>query len=178
MMPLDDPSDPSAETRRLKKRVERLEAGTADGGDSDHAGAGEDSIALGNEAESTGKASIAIGDGATATAGDTSGGGKSIAIGDGAWAVADRGIAIGNNTLVEHDSSVAIGDGATSDADDQIMLGTFNLQTKVPGPLVLREGSAPTSTGDFGLDWELRFDGDYGYINTSLGWKKFPLLSM
>jgi hypothetical protein len=133
MMPLDDPSDPSAETRRLKKRVERLEAGTADaGGDGEHAGGGVNSIVLGVDAtasgvrsvslgvnaHATGYAAVAVGDGAEATEDD------SVAAGQGATASGQRSVALGMSAQAYAFGSVAVGQGTYAPAEDASALGS------------------------------------------------------
>jgi hypothetical protein len=127
MMPLDDPSDPSAETRRLKKRVERLEAGTADGGDSSHPGSGDLSVQVGPGANAAGESSASLGDAAWAT------GPRSTAVGPWTVASGDRSAAVGFSATAEDDSSTAIGTGAMTTATHQIMLGTVFETVVVPG---------------------------------------------
>jgi hypothetical protein len=156
MMPLDDPSDPSAETRRLKKRVERLEAGTADaGGDSSHAGSAADTTQVGDDADASGVGASAYGFHATASGVDATGvgnftnaeGDNSVAVGKSATAVASGGTAVGYGAYAQnvsatslgafanalHDDSTAIGAGADTTAADQIMLGTSGMTVVVPG---------------------------------------------
>jgi hypothetical protein len=157
MMPLDDPSDPSAETRRLKKRVERLEAGTADagGGDSSHAGSAADSTQVGDDADASGVGASAYGFHAEATGTDSTGlgnftnaeGDNSVAVGKSATALASSGTAVGHGAYAQnvsatslgafanalHDDSTAIGTGADTTAADQIMLGTSGMTVVVPG---------------------------------------------
>jgi hypothetical protein len=135
MMPLDDPSDPSAETRRLKKRVERLEAGTADAGggdDSSHAGGGTNSIVLGVEATSTGTrsvslgviadasgyAAVSVGDGSEASAD------YAVAAGQGATASGARGVAVGKSSQALSFGSVGVGTGAYAPAENAAALGS------------------------------------------------------
>lgn len=143
-MPVDDPSDVVAEQRTLKKRVERLEAGTGGGGDSSHIGQGGDqSVALGYETTSTGNGSAVFG-------GYAHGEGQfSSGLGVGAWADGDESTAVGHtsyagayqSTAVGHDAFVATGhtrssafgaDAETS-ASNQIMLGTSGDTVVVPG---------------------------------------------
>jgi hypothetical protein len=153
MMPLDDPSDPSAETRRLKKRVERLEAGTADGGDSTHPGDGYNSVQLGPDAVATGNETVALGEDATAvgnysvavgmraTAAEfgTAVGPDSDANGVGGTAVgratayANYSTALGMQAYAGHLRSTALGLDANTTAADQIMLGTAINTVVVPG---------------------------------------------
>jgi hypothetical protein len=156
MMPLDDPSDPSAETRRLKKRVERLEAGTADaGGDSSHAGSAADTTQVGDDADASGVGASAYGFHAEAAGVDATGvgnftnaeGDNSVAVGKSATALASSGTAVGHGAYAQnvsatslgafanalHDDSTAIGTGADTTAADQIMLGTSGMTVVVPG---------------------------------------------
>jgi hypothetical protein len=133
MMPLDDPSDPSAETRRLKKRVERLEAGTADaGGDGEHAGAGTNSIVLGVEATSTGTRSVALGVIADASGyaavsvgdGSEASADYAVAAGQGATASGARGVAVGKSSQALAFGSVGVGHGAYAPAENAAALGS------------------------------------------------------
>ena len=78
-------------------------------GDSSHAGAGEDSIALGNGATATGGSNISLGHNAS------SGTYFSIAVGDSARAPYGYGIAIGTSSTVASENSVAVGDSARVD---------------------------------------------------------------
>jgi hypothetical protein len=142
-MPLDDPSDLNAENRALKKRVERLEAGTGAGaGDSDHAGAGFESIVLGDGAEATDTRGISFGKGAYNDSqngiciGYSSlvfGAANGIAIGRSAQAKATAACALGDATRAWHASSVALGVSAQTTATNQIMLGTASETVVVPG---------------------------------------------
>jgi hypothetical protein len=162
MMPLDDPSDPSAETRRLKKRVERIEAGTA-GGDSTHPGTGSNSVQLGpDDASASGPNSLALGRAADASGydavavGRTSkayGGDYSTAVGAFSWADEDSSTAIGGaasaqavdstalgfNTLVvwTHTHSTAVGADAETTSANQVRLGTTADTVSVPGNLTV-----------------------------------------
>jgi hypothetical protein len=162
MMPLDDPSDPSAETRRLKKRVERLEAGTADGGgtDGDHSGSGFASTQVGDGADASGVQSLAVG-----YLSEASGGGGSVAVGASALATHDksvavgpgaagaevegvalgyraaawgvRSVAIGGDATANNADSVAIGANITCNTDWQILLGSSAHTVYVPGSLTV-----------------------------------------
>jgi hypothetical protein len=154
-MPVDDPSDLNAGDRTLRKRVERLEAGTGSaGGDSSHAGVGFNSVQLGPDAAATEDRSVAVGDGATSS------GVEAIAIGRDATASADAGVAVGLwaaatglggvavgsatafasascavglNAYAGHARSTAFGYDADTTAADQMMLGTAATTVVVPG---------------------------------------------
>jgi hypothetical protein len=162
MMPLDDPSDPSAETRRLKKRVERLEAGTADGDatDGDHPGSGFASTQVGDSAVASGSQSLAVGFRA-----ESSGGFGALAVGADAIATHDRAVAVGPGTTAyqaegvalgyraaawglrsvaiggdataNNADSVAIGANITCNTDWRILLGSSAHTVYVPGNLTV-----------------------------------------
>jgi hypothetical protein len=155
-VPVDDPSDLVAEQRRIKKDIERLKAGRgADPGDSGHAGVGADSIALGNDAASSGDRGVAVGFHSLAASqsgtavGDSTlaGGWNSTAIGEDAVANGDGSTSLGSNAdasgedsvalgqgaYAAYDYSAAIGPGAESTASDQIMLGHSGNTVVVPG---------------------------------------------
>jgi hypothetical protein len=152
MMPLDDPSDPSAETRRLKKRVERLEAGTADApGDSSHAGAGGDSILLGTDGLADGYASVAIGFEAKASTITEPDADEAVAVGTAATADGFGAVALGGRSYAQYETatalgwsadalhlrSTAVGENAVTTQADQVRLGRSGQQVSVPGNLVV-----------------------------------------
>jgi hypothetical protein len=152
MMPLDDPSDPSSETRKLKKRVERLEAGTADAGvDGDHPGAGGDSILLGTDGLADGYASVAIGFEAKAAlitdtdadeavavgTASTADGFGAIALGGRSYAQYENAMALGWLAFAGHEFSTAIGHQAVTSATHQVMLGRAEDTVRVPGNLTV-----------------------------------------
>jgi hypothetical protein len=152
MMPLDDPSDPSAETRRLKKRVERLEAGTADApGDSSHPGAGGDSILLGTDGLADGYASVAIGFEAKASTITDTDADEAVAVGTAATADGFGAVALGGRSYAQYETatalgwsadalhlrSTAVGENAVTTQADQIRLGRSGQQVSVPGNLVV-----------------------------------------
>jgi hypothetical protein len=162
MMPLDDPSDPSAETRRLKKRVERLEAGTADGGgtDGDHPGSGFLSTQVGDSAVASGSQSLAVGHNAEAAGGfgSVAVGANTLAPGDRATAVgpgaavhdlegvalgnrastwAPWAIAIGGDATANNEQSIAIGADVTCNTDWEILIGSSAHNTRIPGDLTV-----------------------------------------
>jgi hypothetical protein len=152
MMPLDDPSDPSAETRRLKKRVERLEAGTADApGDSSHPGAGGDSILLGTDGLADGYASVAVGFEAKASTitdtdadeavavgtAATADGFGAIALGGRSYAQYENAMALGWLAFAGHEFSTAVGHQAVTSATHQVMLGRAEDTVRVPGNLTV-----------------------------------------
>jgi hypothetical protein len=138
MMPLDDPSDPSAETRKLKKRVERLEAGTADApGDSDHPGTGFESIQIGVGAQAApitdtdADEAIAIGSSATAD------GFGACAFGARSYAQYENASAFGWLSFAGHAFATAIGYRAVTTAANQIRLGRSSETVSVPGNLTV-----------------------------------------
>jgi hypothetical protein len=152
MMPLDDPSDPSAETRRLKKRVERLEAGTADApGDSSHPGAGGDSILLGTDGLADGYASVAVGFEAKASTITDTDADEAVAVGTAATADGFGAVALGGRSYAQYETatalgwsadalhlrSTAVGENAVTTQADQIRLGRSGQQVSVPGNLVV-----------------------------------------
>jgi autotransporter adhesin len=119
-MPIDDFLDPAQESRRLKKAQQRAwVSGGRSGGDSDHLGAGDYSIALGDAAESPASRGVAIGQGAYA---DQHLGGYSTAIGPGAYAD-DDSVAVGSATTAAGTESVAIGDFANASGDRSVAIG-------------------------------------------------------
>jgi hypothetical protein len=143
-MPVDDPSDLNVNDRELRKRVERLEAGTG-GGDSSHKGAADHSVALGEAAEATGDYGTAVGwnahaegDDSVALGSDAWGTGNySVGIGLGAQADGDYSTALGASSWAVHFRSSAIGWDSTTTADNQIMLGRNTTTVYVPGNLTV-----------------------------------------
>jgi hypothetical protein len=149
-MPLDDPSDLNAENRALKKRVERLEAGTGAGaGDSDHAGVGplstqvgfgalallDQGTAMGFNSTVTGYNGTAYGAGSDSVDDGTAVGRSAHATGErgaafGENAVADgyQSSALGSSTTANHDYSTALGRDATTTATNQLRLGEVHIE--------------------------------------------------
>ena len=115
--------------------------GPTEGDDPKPVEAGQDAIAIGSGANSTG---IAIGSGAQ-SAGIAIGKGaqssyfSSIAIGSSAQASAEKwgSIAIGNQAMATHSNSMAFGYQARTSADDQIVIGWTNNTVYIPGNLVV-----------------------------------------
>jgi hypothetical protein len=142
-MPVDDPSDLNAENRALKKRVERLEAGTASSaGDSTHEGAGFESIVLGADAEATDDRGITFGAGGYNDSADSvcigylslvTGAVGGIAIGRAAQSQAASGSAFGPAARAMYGSSTAVGASAVTTATNQVMLGRASDTVVVPG---------------------------------------------
>jgi hypothetical protein len=149
-MPVDDPSDLNVGDRQLRKRVERLEAGTG-GGDSTHPGAGGDSILLGTDGLADGYASVAIGFEAKASpitdtdadeavavgTASTADGFGAIALGGRSYAQYENAMALGWLAFSGHAFSTAIGHQAVTSATHQIMLGRAEDTVRVPGNLTV-----------------------------------------
>ena len=110
-------------------------------GDSNHAGAGQDSIALGNGATATGSYNISLGHNAS------SGTYFSIAVGDSARAPYGHGIAIGSSSTASEDS-VAVGSAARVDdsATSSVAIGNYSRATE---RLVVSFGKKDMSGGTF-----------------------------
>src|SRR5690349_8269605 len=95
-MSADDASDLNAANRELRKRVERLEAGTgAAAGDANHPGAGYESIQIGVNAQA---API------TDTTAD-----EAVAIGSSATADGFGAIAVGARSYAQYENAAAFG---------------------------------------------------------------------
>jgi hypothetical protein len=200
MMPLDDPSDPSAETRRLKKRVERIEAGTA-GGDSSHPGTGSNSVQLGpDDASASGTNAVAVGRAADASGYDSVAVGRiaqatgddyATAVGAFSWADAENATALGGATSVEGVESTAVGYGARvlfghshssafgADAQptksNQVRLGDSTDEVSVPGRLNVARRTPSGSADSQGTVGDITSDDNYIYVKTSGGWKRVAL---
>lgn len=124
----DDLSDFSSETLRMRKDVNRNQA--RPGGDGSHAGAGSQSVVVGEAANASGTRSAAYGWRSWATAayavcvgdGEASGEG-SVAIGRLSEADGPYSIGIGN-TGASGEESVAIGQSAYATALDAVAIGS------------------------------------------------------
>jgi hypothetical protein len=200
MMPLDDPSDPSAETRRLKKRVERIEAGTA-GGDSTHPGTGSNSVQLGpDDASASGTNAVAIGRAADASGYDSVAVGRvaqatgsdfATAVGAFSYADAENATALGASTSVEGvdgtavgfhtiipfgmSHSTALGADAQPTKSNQVRLGDSTDEVSVAGRLNVTTRTPSSSADTQGTTRDIAWDDNYIYVKTSAGWKRSAL---
>ena len=126
----------------MQKAIKRTQPNTGGGSDSDHAGAGDESIVLGARGEALDSRGISIGADVYNDSDNSVGIGYSalvygaaggIAIGRSAQAKADSACGVGDSTRAWHFRGTAIGAGAETTADDQLMLGTSGDTVVVPG---------------------------------------------
>lgn len=152
---LDDLGDSSLKLKKMQKDIERLQNVAGRGGDSQHLGAGYESIQVGARAQGDDVSSIAIGPDAKASPITDTTAEEGVALGSQATADGFGATAIGARSYAQYETatalgwlafsghlrSTAIGQQAVTTAADQIRLGRSGASAptvSVPGNLTVQ----------------------------------------
>jgi hypothetical protein len=184
-----DLSDPAAALADVKDRLRIMQNVPQSDGDSQHPGAGYESVQIGVNAQAApitdtdADEAVAIGSSATADGfGTVSIGGRayaqyetSTAVGWSADAWGPESTAVGVNTWARYHHSTAIGYDAQTTKPNQVRLGTSAEEVSVPGRLNVARRTPSSSADTQGSTGDITSDDNYIYVKTTAGWKRAAL---